>query len=239
MTDPTIYLAAPKAPDDSITNGFLNPLDVFNYVSPAAWVNEAIETAVGFDLIGWCVDWLTGDWEAIWRFGDAMINLAECLQEQGINIQHAALDMDGAWDGNAADAAYLYLSNFATTASGQQIALREIGESYHKAAQGAWLLSAQLGNVIQALADKAIIAGIAFAAGTATAETGIGAVAGYGVAAWQAIEMLQLANKASTIINTGGSVVMGAFGTGVAVGYKGGDLSAVPLPSAAYAPPGG
>ena len=118
--------------------------------------------------------------------------------------------------------------------SGQQIALREIGEGYHKAALGAW----QLGNILQALADKAIIAGIAFAAGTATAETVVGAAAGYGVAAWQAIEMLELANRASTIINAGGMVVLGAFGTGMAVGYKGGDLSAVPLPNTAYTVPG-
>jgi hypothetical protein len=238
MTNPTTYLTAPAAPDESISNGFANPLDAFNYISPSAWINDAIEKAVGWDVFGWCTDWLAGDWEAIWKFGDAMINLAECLQEQGINIQRSAIDMDYSWDGNAADAAYQYFSTLAAATSGQQIALREIGEGYHKAALGAWQLGNQLGNILQALADKAIIAGIAFAAGTATAETVVGAVAGYGVAAWQAIEMLELANRASTIINTGGMVVLGAFGTGMAVGYKGGDLSSVPLPSIAYTVPG-
>jgi len=36
---------------------------------------------------------------------------------------------------------------------------------------------------MQAIADKAILAGIAAAAGTITAESGIGAVVGYGAAA--------------------------------------------------------
>ncbi|WP_306215022.1 hypothetical protein [Actinoplanes sp. RD1] len=241
MGDPTAYLIGPAAPDESVSNGFANPVDIFNYVSPAAWINDAIETAVGFDIIGWCVEWLTGDWEAIYKFGDALISLAECLQEQGINIQQAALAMDASWDGNAADAAYQYFSSLATATSGQQIALREIGENYHKAALGAWQLSNQLGNIIQALADKAIIAGIIVAGSTATTATGVGAAVGavgYGIAALQAVEMLSLANKASTIINTGGSVILGVFGTGMQVGYQGGSLTGVPLPSTAYAAPG-
>jgi hypothetical protein len=238
MTDPTTHLRAPSPPDESISNGFANPLDAFNYISPSAWINEAIEQAVGWDVFGWCTDWLSGDWEAIWKFGDAMINLADCLQEQGITIQRSAITMDESWDGNAADAAYQYFSALAAATSGQQIALHDIGESYHKAALGAWQLGNQLGNIMQALADKAIIAGISFAVGTATAETGVGAVAGYGVAAWQAVEMMSLANRASTIINTGGTAVLGAFGAGMAVGYKGGDLSAVPLPKTPYLPPG-
>lgn len=78
-------------------------------------------------------DWLYGDWAAIWKFGDALNNLAECLQQLGINIQHRVLDLDPAWDGNASDAAYQYFSNLAAAVSGQQIALRDIGEKYHKA----------------------------------------------------------------------------------------------------------
>jgi hypothetical protein len=238
VSNATSYLVAPGKPDDSISNGFANPLDAFNYLSPSAWINDAIANLTGVDVFGWCTDWLTGDWEAIWKFGDAMINLAECLQDLGIDIQHGAIDLGGSWDGNAADAAYQYFSNLAAATSGQQIALREIGENYHKAALGAWQMSNQLGNILQALADKAVIAGIAWAAGTATAETGIGAIAGYGVAAWQVIDMLELVNKASTIINTGGSVILGIFGGGMDLGYKGGDLSAVPLPATGYTTPG-
>jgi hypothetical protein len=238
MDDPTALLAAPGEPDDSVSNGFANPLDLFNYVSPSAWINAAIESLTGVDVFGWMTDWLSGDWAAIWKFGDALNNLADCLQQLGINIQHGVLDLDPAWDGNAGDAAYQYFSTLAAAVSGQQLALHEIGENYHKAALGAWQLSNQLGNILQALADKAIIAGIAAAAGTVTAETGVGALLGYGVAALVVVDMLRLINKASTIINTAGTVILGLFGAGMDIGYKGGDLSAIPLPSAAYSFPG-
>ncbi|MFC3382546.1 tyrosine-type recombinase/integrase [Couchioplanes azureus] len=55
---------------------------------------------------------------------------------------------------------------------------------------------------------------------------------------WQAIELLELINKASMIINTGGTVILAAFGGGMTVAGQGGDLSAVPLPAAPYAAPG-
>ena len=238
MDDPTDFLTTPGEPEESISNGFANPLDLFNYVSPSAWINDAIEKLTGVDVFGWMTDWVAGDWQAIWKFGDAMHNLAACMQQIGINIQRGALDMDPDWDGNASDAAQQYFSHLATTTSGQQSALRQIGDDYHKAATGAWQLSNQLGNIMQALADKAILAGIAAAAGTATAETVVGGILGYGVAALIVIDMLQLINKASTLINTAGTAILGIFGGGMTIAYRGGDLSATPLPNVAYAFPG-
>jgi hypothetical protein len=38
--------------------------------------------------------WLAGDWEAIWKFGDAMGNLARFMQELGIEIQQGMLTLD-------------------------------------------------------------------------------------------------------------------------------------------------
>lgn len=89
---------------------------------------------------------------------------------------------------------------------------------------GAWQLANQLGNILQALVDKAILFGISVALGTATAETGVGALVGYGIAGYQALEILELANKASTIINTAGSVIAGLFGTGMILGGDEDDL---------------
>ncbi|MCY1143589.1 hypothetical protein OWR29_36785 [Actinoplanes sp. Pm04-4] len=238
MGDPSALLAAPSTPEESVSNGFVNPVDLFNYVSPSAWINSGIEKATGIDIFGYFTDAVAGEWDAMWKFGEAMGHLADCLQELGINIQQGAIDLDAEWDGNAADAAYQYFSQFAASVSGQQLDLRDIQQNYHKAAQGAWQLSNQLGNILQAIADKFIIAGIAAAAGTITAETGVGAVVGYGVAGLQVLQMLKLFNDASVKINTAGSVIAGIFGGGMDIGYKGGDLSSVPLPTAAYTTPG-
>lgn len=237
MGEASRYLVAPGEPDDSVTNGFTNPLDAFNYISPSAWVNEIIEQVCGVDLFGWATDTFTGEWTALYKFGDALQSLARFMQELGMGIQAGAIRLDASWDGNAADAAYNYFSTLAAATSGQQTALFAAAEGYHDAARGAWQLSNQLGNLLQAVADKAILVGICAAAGTATAETGVGAVVGYGVAAWQAVELLELVNKASTIINTAGTVILAAFGGGMTVAGQGGDLTAVPLPMVPYAGP--
>jgi hypothetical protein len=238
MSDPSRLLAAPSTPDESLSNGFVNPVDIFNYVSPSAWINSGIEKATGIDIFGYFTDAVTGEWDAMWKFGEAMGHLADCMQELGIDVQQGAIDVDGEWDGNAADAAYQYFSTLAAAISGQQHDLRQIQKDYHKAAMGAWQLSNQLGNILQAIADKFLIAGIAAAAGTATASTGVGAVAGYGIASIQVLQMLKLFNDASVKINTAGSVIVGLFGGGMAIGYKGGDITSVPLPAASYTTPG-
>ncbi|GID98017.1 hypothetical protein ACFQFC_15820 [Amorphoplanes digitatis] len=237
MSEATQYLVAPGEPDESVTNGFTNPLDVFNYVSPSAWVNDLIETTTGIDIFGYATDALTGEWVALYKFGDAMASLAQTMQQIGIDIQSGVIKVDQTWDGNASDAAYNYFSTLAATVSGQQAALNAATKGYHDAARGAWQLSNQLGNLLQAIADEAIIMGIAAAAGTVTAETGVGAVAGYGVAAYQAIQIIKLVNKASQIINTAGTVILAAFGGGMAFAGQGGDLSAVPLPATPYSAP--
>ncbi|GGL18936.1 hypothetical protein [Mangrovihabitans endophyticus] len=50
--------------------------------------------------------------------------------------------------------------------------------------------------------------------------------------------MLKLINQASTIINTAGTAILGIAGAGMDLGYKGGELSAIPLPNIAYTAPG-
>jgi hypothetical protein len=238
MTEATQYLVAPAEPDDSVTNGFVNPVDIFNYLSPSAWVNDIIAKTTGIDIFGYATDAFTGEWDALYKFGDALANLAPCLQQIGIDIQRGMLALDQTWDGNAADSAYMYFSNLAAAVSGQQAAFVQAAEGYHRAAKGAWQLSNQLGNILQAVADKAILLGVSAAIGTATAETGIGAVVGYGMAAYQAVELLNLVNEASTIINTAGSVIMAAMGGGMDAFSQGADFSAVPLPSTPYTQPG-
>jgi hypothetical protein len=102
-----------------------------------------------------------------------------------------------------------------------------------------WVLFLVPGAALVALADKAVIAGISAGLGTVTAETGVGAVAGYGVAGLLVVQMLELVNRASTIINTAGTVILGLFGGAADLAYQGGgDLSAVPLPAVAYSAPG-
>jgi len=240
MGDPTAFLMEPGRPDAGITDGFLNPIDMFNYVSPSAWVAKLIESLTGVDPIGWVTEWLAGDWEALWKFGDAIGNLANFMQELGIEIQRGMLRLDESWDGNAGDAAYLYFSNLASAVSGQRTPMLNAQDSYHLAATGAWQLANQLGNLIQAIADEAILAGISIAASTALASTGVGivgSVAGYAGATLLVARILEKINAVSKIINTAGTGLLGAFGVVIDAAARSAYISDDSLPSAGFALP--
>jgi hypothetical protein len=237
---PTDFLAVPGEPEESLTNGFVNPFDLFNALSPTAWINEAIEGITGVDFLGWCMEWLSGDWEGIWKFGDAMGNVAQCMQQVGINIQAGMNQLDQSWDGKASDSAYVYFSNLAAKTSGQQVAIYPGEKAYHKAATGAWQVSNQLGNIAQALADNAILWCLTVGASGALYGTGVGAAvgtAGLGAAALITLEMLKLVNDASLIVNTAGTAIFGVFGEAMSLAKQGGDLSSLPLPNSPYVSP--
>ena len=69
-------------------------------------------------------------------------------------------------------------------------------------------------------------------------DIGTPAVFGGRVKTEVTLDMLNLINRASVIINTAGTAILGLFGGGMDLAYQGGDLSAIPLPSVAYTAPG-
>jgi hypothetical protein len=237
MLDPKSFLQPPVEPEESSMNGFPDPGYLFNYVSPTAWINAAIESVTGKDCIGECTEWVGGDWLVIWKFGDAMTNLARCADQVAVNAQQGMLLLDSGWDGNANDAAANYFTSLASSVSDLRFALTDIGDAYKKAANGAWGLALELGNILQALGDYAIVAGIVAVGSPLLLAGGVG-VAGYAALALIAAKMVQLASSLSLIINTGLIAIFGFFGTGMSVAFQGGGLSAIKLPGTAYAGPG-
>jgi hypothetical protein len=197
-------------------------------------INALIADLTGVDVFEWCCDWVGGDWAAIERFGAALRHLDECCIQLAINVQTASDTAGGRWQGHAADQAGNYLTHLATAVSAQHEALADAADAYHKASQGAWLLASQLGNILQALADRAIIAGITAAAGTISAETGVGAAVGYAVTALVVMDMLRLVNSAATKIQVAGGLILGLGGAVMDRAYQDGGVSAVPLPSRPY-----
>jgi len=234
VEDAARFLMEPAEPDATISQGYANPLDLINLASPSAWINALIADLTGVDVFEWCCDWISGDWAAIERFGTALRHLDECSIQLAINVQTASDTAGGHWRGHAADQAANYFNHLAVAVSAQHDDLVSAADAYHKASQGAWLLASQLGNILQALADRAIIAGITAAAGTVAAETGVGAAVGYAVTALVVMDMLRLINSAATKIQTAGGLILGVTGLIVDVADQDGGLGAIPLPTRAY-----
>ncbi|MDI6098178.1 hypothetical protein QLQ12_06120 [Actinoplanes sp. NEAU-A12] len=233
VQDPNAFLTPPTEPDESWTNGFIDPAFLFNYVSPTSWINELINSVTGKDVLGTITESIAGDWSKIWAFGDAMTNVGRWSEQVAVNVQQEILKLDSSWDGNANDAAYNYFTNLAVEISDLRFALTEIGESYRTAAKGAWGLATQMGNMLQALCDMAIAFCLVVAGSALTTSVGVG-FAGYGVAGLMAAEMMAIASKLFLIASTASMAVFGTFGAAMDAAYQGGDLSSVKLPTSPY-----
>jgi hypothetical protein len=237
VTDPTDLLVAPPEPDASISQGYANPLDLINLASPSAWINDLIAALTGVDVFEWCCDWVGGDWSALATFAGALRQLDASGIQLAINVQIAADTAGHSWHGHAADQAGNYFTQLATAISAQHDALARAADDYDRAARGAWMLASQLGNVLQALADRAIIAGISAAAGTITAESGVGAAVGYAVTALVLLDMLRLINSAATKIQLVGGATLAIAGALMDNAFQGGDLDMIALPGRPYETP--
>lgn len=146
-----------------------------------------------------------------------------------MNVQQGFLALDAGWDGNVNDDAAGYFTSLASSTSELRFALTDLGENYHKAANGAWGSSTHLGNLIQALVDKAIVAGVVAVGSGALMTTGAG-LAGYAALALIVADMVTLASNISAVISTGMMAIFGSFGMRMDIAYQGGSLESIPSP---------
>lgn len=100
-----------------------------------------------------------------------------------------------------------------------------------------WALLDTMTGVLKQLIDKAIIAVIAAAAGTALVETVVGAAVGYGIAALQIIGMLNLINRGLVIATSANALIFGFVGLVTTTSNRVGGLNDVHLPRTSYQHP--
>ena len=121
--------------------------------------------------------------------------------------------------------------------SSQRLSLTDLSDSYLKAAEGTFRLAESASGILKDMGDAAIMGVIAASAGTAAIETGVGAVAGYSFAAYQAYKIYNLAAEMKLIISTAYNLVMLVVGEIQAWSADTGALGRYPLPAASYQHP--
>ncbi|GIG91017.1 WXG100 family type VII secretion target [Plantactinospora endophytica] len=239
VADPVGRLTDPATRSESILGQpFANPGSVLDWLSPTHIVNEFVKQTCGYDAFGEAAKFFGGDWETVWKAAGAFSNLAAAMQDIGVNLSSGNLELDRAWDGKAGDAAYAYFTPLASAISSQQFALAKMSEAYMKAAEGTYRQAEVYSGLMKDAYDAALIAAIAASAGTAAIETGVGAVAGYAVAAYEVYKLLQILDKAKKIETTAMSIMNEVVGMIQAASADSGEFAKYPLPGGAYQHPG-
>jgi hypothetical protein len=191
--DPTRYLAPaePEEPHD--------PLTVFeeavDFIDPGAWVMKAVTEICGANPIEDVLELVGGDWRAFARTGHVYESLGRAFEAIGWNLKSGNASMDGYWSGNAADDAWTYVDTIADRAIRHKAPLEEIASNYRQATHAAYAFARAAGPIGAMLIDEVIVAGIAAAAGAVTAETGVGAGIGFGVAALTSMKVVHDADR--------------------------------------------
>ncbi len=215
-------LAAPPAAETP-----MNPLGWMDLLSPTSWAVAGIEAVLGFNPISWLQEKFVGDWEALAIMQPALSRISTALHDLALNVQAGTIALTPHWKGNAADAAQRYFTDLTTGIAELETPIEEIGDAYKVMADAVWSAGQALDGIVKGILDAAIIAGIAAAAGTVTASTGVGAIVGYGVAAVEIANILRLWGQATKVYQHASAAVL-AFRS--ALSRKCSDLESVTLP---------
>lgn len=217
--DPTRLLTVPMPEVESLEAGFVSPTALLDMFSPSAWVFDVVKFLTGVDVLGELVSPMSGHWTSVSAYGDALMKLSDCVDEVSGDVQLTAALMDESWEGNAADAAYLYFAKAAGSLSGHSRVLHRASEEYRKLARAMWHLMESMKGVLQAILDRGVRVGLYALAGSLTVETGVGAMVGYGLAAYELAKIVELVARVTGLVSLAESAIFG-FGAFLSVATK-------------------
>ncbi|GIH08344.1 hypothetical protein Rhe02_64110 [Rhizocola hellebori] len=209
MDDPTRHLTTPTPEAQSVAAGFVSPTALFDLFSPSAWLFDVVKAFTNVDVLGEFVSPLSGHWTMVSAYGDALSKLSLCLRDLSADVQAASTTLDDVWDGNASDAAYVYFAQAAGSLTGHAQAVQRASVEYKSLARAMWHLMEAMKGLLQALLDRAARAALYALAGTLTAETGVGAAVGYGLAAYEIAQILRLVARVTLVSSAAESIVFG------------------------------
>ncbi|MCP2323379.1 hypothetical protein HDA40_001886 [Hamadaea flava] len=240
LTQPSSLLVPPPDKDDVLAFGgqpFADPGSLLDWLSPTHIVNQFVEQVTGYDVIGNAMMTFGGDWEFVWRAAGAFDTLGNTLAAIAQNIGSGNFTLDHHWGGNAADGAFAYFYALGVAAQDQHIPLQDMAKQYRIAAESTWRLGNVLNGVLEDIVDAAMVALVAASAGTAAIETGVGFVAGWAVAAYEAMKITRLVGEAKKIIDIAIDVMNGILGVIGTLKVHLSNFAKHPLPLSSYSSP--
>lgn len=212
MDDPTVVLTAPKAADPAQGGvDFFSPTKILGYLSPSKWVLDLVKQITGVDVLAELISPFVGHWDRVSAYGDALGKVSQCLQGVSANVSSVGDTLDARWDGNAADAAHAFFGSVSASLRLQSDAFVEAGERYQQLAVGMWHQHVAAGHLLTDVLDTTVEVSIWAAVGAATSETGVGAAAGYAMAAYKTLKLLRLLDEWKGLVSLATSTAEGTL----------------------------
>jgi uncharacterized protein YukE len=204
VSEPIAELRAPEYATD-VVMWSINPLA--DLVSPSAWLRQVGIWLFGYDPFeGWAKQF-SGDWNAYVHCALAWNAIGAACEAIGRNLTAGAADVVTVWGGNAADRVQEYQLALGAAATDLQSVCTRYHEIYLKAADATKNLFEVVSGMLGRLIDVLVVINAAGAIGTATIETGVGPMVGYGVALFYAWQAYKLYEEISNLFGTADAII--------------------------------
>lgn len=164
-------------------------LSWYEAFSISAIMNEAVEEATRF--LAWIglldraynpLDELfkpyVGDWAGVRAAAVVLFNLSEALFDSYYNLKWASQGVEKVWEGNAGDAASVYLMDLAISVDSSREPIRKLSEAYQTAAVEMVKYRDACTGLYKSIVDGCIELAAAGAVAGGSTSTGIGAPVG-------------------------------------------------------------
>jgi hypothetical protein len=211
IRDPLAHLTEPGEPPD-----FSDPMALFNtmgdYLSPTWWINQVLNDTIGVNPMEYVNQVVVGDWKGFARSGTMWAQLAGAADDIGANLDNGLRWMAADWQGKAGDAAAHYFDYAGKALHSHADVFRVLHDKYVEIARDVWLCSKTLADIIKAIMDAALVAGLAVLAAASLSWTGIGAGISWSVAAWECSQIMKLWGEGSAAIATTQTLITGFVG---------------------------
>lgn len=232
--DPTRHLTPAMHDAEIPENGFYDWTSVLDYFSPSFWLFEVVKELTLVDVLEELLAPVSGHWEQVSEYGDALNKLSLCLSGTCQNLNEATNALRPEWKGNAADAAFRYFDSAAASLDGYAKVLAALQAEYKDVARQMWTNCEAVKAIAEQVLDDALFAAIAVAAGTVTAQTGAGPLIGYGLAALKIAGMLERIHEGTKVVRVGKALIDGLTSTSEVLSKQMQDIRQVPPIKAAY-----
>lgn len=176
---PETALVAPptQAPTDLVTT-----ILTTNWLSPSTILDQAIGLITGmfgmespFTRVGKS---FSGDWDHLYESGASAQNLATYLELQAEARRSAMATTAQSWQGEAADAATTFFASQGSALDEAATLLRGTHPEFEAVVRGMHSSANLATGLMATIIDASLIAWGCYAAGAATAATGVGAIIG-------------------------------------------------------------
>jgi hypothetical protein len=221
VKDPTDRLVAPKEPDEDFDSSWDEWTKFSSSLSPSHWLLVAMDQVCGCNPVEKVSELIGGSWASYAKQAEMWENIGKAVGDIATNIDHGEATLALSWQGNAANGALHYFDKLIKEIQEQPKVLNKIRDEYRKAAHGVWSFTQSIGALIETLLDELLIVAASFMAAELTAETGVGAVVGTGVALYELIEayhaweaVLDLINYTTQTVNNAISGLENLTGSG-------------------------